>query len=550
MIDNQPVSTSGTAIDRGRERYAAQCWREADAAYREAAAEGTLPAADLEGWGRCAYMLGIDDDYVAHLESAHHAHVGAGNLPAAARCAWWIGHNFLFRGQASRAQGWFSVGTRLLQELGEPCVEAGYLLIPRWLQQLGAGDWEAGGATASEAARIGEEFGDPDLTWLARDDQARALLRGGRTAEGLALVDELLVVADSGALSPIVRGIVYCNTIAFCRDVQADRQAREWTDALTAWCEGQPQMVAHRGLCQVHRAEVMELRGDWPAAFAAAEEAASRFTQGALNVVAAGRAHYVQAQLHRLRGRLAEAQAAYEQAHAQGFDPQPGLALLRLAQGRTDAASAAIRRAVMERPDPFQRAELLPAYVEIMVAADELDAAVTACWQLEEHAHRHGTETLHAAARHARAQVTLAEGDAAAGVVAARASWQAWHDLGAPYHAAIARGLVAKACRALGDLDSAELEERAARETLAGLGAVDPREIPAPDRFGLSPRELEVLRLVVQGRTNRQIAAELVISEHTVARHLQNLFGKLGVGSRTAASTLALEHALVARGEN
>lgn len=546
-----------TSVDFARRQYAEASWRAAFDAFTTADSEASLGPADLELMARAAYMLGQDDDYVADLERAHRGHLNRSDLPRAAGCAFWIGHNMLFRGNPARANGWFSVGHRLLSDPPTQCVEAGYLLIPKWLEEMGAGNWESGFETAGRAARIGEDFGDTDLIWLARDEQARALVRQGRTREGLDLVDEVLIVVDSRVLSPIVSGIVYCNTIAFCRDAHAERQAREWTDALTAWCDTQPQMVAHRGLCLVHSAEVMELRGNWADALEMAARAAAHFTDGALNQIACGRAHYRQGEIHRLAGRLAEAEACFRSAHRAGYEPQPGLALVRMAEGQPGAAAAAIRRAVAERLDPLERAPLLPAYVRIMIELGDVDAARAASRQLDELAAYRGTESLRAMADQARARVALAEGDAGSCLGHARSAWQAWHELEAPYEAAMSRVLVARACLHLGDADSADLELRTARETFARLQAApDVREVDAilrdtsaaprsGDVWGLSPRELEVLGLLVSGRTNRQIADEMVISEHTVARHLQNLFTKLGVTSRTAASTFAFEHDLL-----
>ena len=206
-------------------------------------------------------MLGRDDEYVALLERAHRDYLDRDQRRAAAGCAWWIGHNLLFRGEAGPANGWFSVGNRLLE--GVDCPERGYLLAPVWLRQLGAGELDAALATLDEAVRLGEAYGDRDLLWLARDDRARCLLLMGRVEEALGLVDEILVVLEAGEVSPVVRGIIYCNTIAFCRDAHQHRHARDWTEALTAWCEQQPQMVAHNGLCLVHRAEVLQLLGRW-----------------------------------------------------------------------------------------------------------------------------------------------------------------------------------------------------------------------------------------------------------------------------------------------
>jgi DNA-binding CsgD family transcriptional regulator len=543
-------------LERGRESYAACGWREAFRSLSSADQAAPLGAVDLELLARAAYMLGRDDDYLSGLERAHHAHLDAGEVARSARCAFWIGHNLLFRGERGRASGWFSRGNRLLEGVEEDCVERGYLLVPIWLEQMGRGDYKAAHTTAAEAAVIGERFGDPDLLWLARDDQGCALIKQGRVAAGLRLVDEVLVAATAGELSPIVTGIVYCNTIAFCRDAYELRHAREWTEALTRWCDAQPEMVAHNGLCLVHRAEIMQLRGSWEDALAEARRAAERFTRGVLNQLACGKAHYREGEIHRLRGQFGAAEDAYREASRCGLEPQPGLALLRLAQGSGDAAAASIRRAVGETTQPLKRVALLPAYVEIMLAAGERERACAGCRELEELAERQESDALRAMAAHVQGAVALAEGDAEGTLVALRRAFVLWQELAAPYEVARVRVLTASACRALGDEDTAALELEAAREVFAHLGAardlasidsIGPRPGPA-DLHGLTEREAEVLRLVAAGKSNREVATELVISEHTVARHVQNIFAKLGVRSRTAASAFAFEHDLVGRG--
>ncbi|WP_046777767.1 LuxR C-terminal-related transcriptional regulator [Streptomyces yangpuensis] len=543
---------ANTDLARGRACYAGEAWSEAFESLSAADGAAALGPDDLELLARSAYMLGRDEEYVAGLERSHAMWLDAGDVPHAVRCAFWIGHSMLFRGHHVRASGWFSVGERLLKAEGLDCVERGYLLIPLWLSQMGGGDWQSGHATAAEAAEIGERFGDADLVWLARDEQGRALVNLGRVHEGLRLVDETLVIVESGALSPIVSGIVYCNTIVFCRDLYALGHEREWTDALTRWCDRQPQMVAHKGLCLVHRAEVLQYGGAWPAALDEARRASERFTQGVLNQIACGQAFYRQGEIHRLRGRPAEAENAYTEANRCGFEPQPGFALLRLAQGNDEAAAATIRRAVAERTRELERAALLAAYVEIMLAAGDVDDAATAAGQLSAIAEHQDSDVLRATAAYSLGSVALAKGGATAGLTAGRRSWHGWQDLEVPYEAARARVLVALACRSLGDEDTAALELHAAREVFAELEAgpdlarVDSLAPGGPgmETYGLSERELEVLRQVVGGASNRQIAAALLISEHTVARHLQNIFGKLGVSSRTAASTFALEHGL------
>jgi DNA-binding CsgD family transcriptional regulator/tetratricopeptide (TPR) repeat protein len=420
------------------------------------------------------------------------------------------------------------------------------------LEHASSGDFEAAYATAAEAAAIGERFGDQDLVALAVMEQGQSLVEQGRTGEGLRLVDETMVAVTAGELSPIVAGIVYCSTIAFCRGVYELRRGREWTAALTRWCERQPEMVAHRGLCLVHRAEIMTLEGAWRDALEELRGLGERFGQGVLNQRALGHAAYQQGDVHRLRGELGAAEAAYRAASRLGREPQPGLALLRLAQGDGDAAAAAIRRALGERTQPLERAALLPAAVEIMLAGADVEAARRAAGELQEVAERQGSDALEAMAAQAQGAVALAEGDARAALVALRRAWRAWQELEAPYEAARIRVLVGLACRGLGDRDGEEMEldgarrvfeQLGARPDLAGVEALT-RVTAAKTVGGLTAREVEVLRLVAAGQTNRQIAAALGISGHTVRRHLQNVFARLGVPSRAAAAAFAVQHGL------
>ncbi|HVH19003.1 MAG TPA: helix-turn-helix transcriptional regulator, partial [Myxococcota bacterium] len=341
-------------LERGRGAYASAEWRDAFDALARAHRQRPLAPQDLELLARSAYMLGLDAEYRGALEEAYNAYRNAGDSLRAARAAWWIGHNFLFLGQSARARGWFARGQRLVERDDRDSAERGYLLIPALLDCTRRGDFAGSYATAAEIEALGERFGDRDLVAIAVMEQGHALVRQGRTEEGLRLVDETMVAVTAGELSPVVAGIVYCNTIAFCRDVYELRRAREWTEALTRWCAQQPDMVAHKGLCLVHRAEIMTLGGAWRDALEEARRVGEQFTEGVLNERALGHAAYRRAEVHRLQGQFDRAEAAYREASRFGREPQPGLALLRLAQGKRERAGAAIQRAVSETEQPLQ----------------------------------------------------------------------------------------------------------------------------------------------------------------------------------------------------
>jgi DNA-binding CsgD family transcriptional regulator len=399
---------------------------------------------------------------------------------------------------------------------------------------------------------IAERLGDADLLALAGHEQGHVLIRQGKVGQGLALLDEAMVAASAGELSPIVTGIVYCGVILACDEAHDLRRAREWTATLTRWCDGQPDMVAFSGRCLIHRAEIMQLQGEWSSALGEAQRAVERCLKGE-NRWAAGEACYRQGEVHRLRGDLEAAEGAFREASRCGREPQPGLALLRLSQGDGEAAAAAIRRALEEAAEPGPRSGLLPAFVEVMLATGDLEAARGASDELGGLAGDFASDSLRAMTGHARGAVRLAQGDARGALVELRGAAKAWQDLDVPYEAARARELIGRACRELGDEDAAGLEMEAARSAFAELEAapdlarLDPASAKAVphDSRGLTPREIEVLRQVAAGKSNREIAATLTISEHTVARHLQNIFAKLGVSSRTAASAFAFEHDLV-----
>lgn len=549
------MAEDGTAaspeVERGRAHYEQRRWADAFEALLRAQQAAPLGRDDLERLAWSAGLVGDDDEFLRALERLYQARVDAGEARPAARAAFWLGFRLLMLGQSGRGRGWLSRARRLVDEEGQDCAERGYLLLPAIFGHFADGDAAAAEAEAVEAAGIGERCGDADLVAMARNLRGRALLRRGRVDAGLALLDEVMVAVTSGELSPMVTGIVYCNVIATCQEVYAFDRAREWTAALAAWCERQPQLVTFTGNCLVHRSEIMQLGGDWPGALEEVRQVCERVCADQDADVFAD-ACYQQGELFRLRGELDRAEAAYALAGRNGRDPQPGLALLRLAQGRRSEAVNAIERVLQTTTPVWQRARMLPACVEIMLSAGDLDAARAAADELAAVAGEFGTEVLAAMAADARGATRLADGDPKGAIEPLRRAFDVWRRVGAPYIAARIRVRLATAFRALGDDDGAALELEAARAVFEELGAApelaaleaagEPAQAPT---HGLSRRELQVLRLVASGRTNKAIAAELCVSERTIDRHVSNILAKIDVPSRAAATAFAYRHQLV-----
>ena len=541
------VTTIG-ALERGRQSFLDKAWDDSYQQLSAAERQESLDLGDLERLAVAAHLTGRAEECADIWARAHGECVRRGEAAWAARCAFWLGFGLLFRGETARGGGWLARAEKLIDDGHLDCAERGYLLVPKGLECLEEGDPAGALIIFVEAAEIGERFGDPGLMALGRLGRGQALIGLGDRAQALALLDEAMVAVTADEVSPLVIGVVYCAAIEACQEIFELRRATEWTAALSHWCNAQPDLVPYRGQCLVHRAEIMALHGAWLDALEEVRRACARLA----GEPAVGAALYQQGELQRLRGRFLEAEESYRFASQWGREPQPGLSLLRLAQGQTDAAKASIRRVVGEAEGSAARSRVLGPYVEIMIEAGDVASARQAADELRATAAALDAPLLHATAAHAISAVLIAEGAARAALPVLRKAWTTWRNLGAPYETARVRVLIGRACRALGDHDTAAMEFDAARLGFEQLGAATDLarveelagQVPASGPSGLTAREIEVLALVAAGRTNREISAALVISQHTVARHLQNIFAKLDVSSRTAASAFAYQHGL------
>jgi DNA-binding CsgD family transcriptional regulator/tetratricopeptide (TPR) repeat protein len=549
-MDRSPDSLS--ELGRARELYAARVWRDAVDLLARLDQQSPLELADLWRLAFAAALCGSETESSAAFERIYHAQIDT-QPQDAFRAAFWLGFRLIHTPEHSRGKGWLVRAERCVARLPQPCVESGYLALPQAREHFLAGRYVEALELATRAAELGSSLGDHDLGTFARNLQARVLLRQGARDAGLELLDEVMLAVTAGELAPNITGLIYCSAIESGQAVFALDRVREWTESLRSWCDAQPQLRAFSGACMVSRAEILEVAGKWSEALEEARRAAIELGV-AYGPGAAGEALYRQAELHRLRGELADAEARYRDASETGRDPQPGLALMRLAQGRSEVAVQALRRALSAAALPLARVKLLPALVDSLLAAGLLDEARVAVTELEGIAATFGAQALGAVAARARGALELASGNPPAAVAPLLGSFEALQRLGAPYLAAQARALLACAYQALDDEDGARLEMAAARREFERLGAVtDVQAIDArltqvsakSSVAGLTARELEVLRLVASGKTNRLIAAELCLSEKTVDRHVSNILAKLDVSSRSGATAFAYENKLL-----
>jgi DNA-binding CsgD family transcriptional regulator len=541
------------AIERGRGAFARGAWRAAFTELSRADSLRPLDADDLALLAGAAHLLGDTAESAAAWERAHRAALDAGDARAAARAAFWLSLGLLVRRNVAHASGWMARGLRVLDEGAEVldnCVERGYLRFTEALRHAVERNAVAAERTFAEAAAIGSRFDDRNLVALARHAQGRALIFAGEPARGAFLLDETLIALESGEVAALFVGDIYCSAIDACREMYDLTRAAEWTAALDRWCESQSDQIVYRGMCSIHRAEIVRLRGEWNSAAQELDRAREWFARQPAHF-GVGLVWYEIGEIHRLRGAFDDADAAFRKSSRAGYDPQPGLSLLRLAQGKAGVAKASIRRAVDESDLWPIRSRRLPALVEIALAAGDIDLARQAAAELSELAGAVGAPLLGAASSFANGSIALARGDARSALTALRAAATISQAINAPYDAARARVLIGVACRSLGDHEAADLELDAAREEFQQLGArpdvarVDALRRGTPSAGGLTSRETEVLRHIAKGETNRAIALALRISEKTVARHVSNIFLKLNVSNRAAATAFAHEQGVV-----
>ena len=528
--------SAADALREGRDAFERRAWARAYARLSAADEIAPLGLDDLERLAVSAYLIGRDEASAGAWARGHNECLRLNDVPRAVRCGFWLVLDLLNRGEPARANGWLARTRRLLDEAPADCAERGLVLVLIARTHVKEGDIAAAHEAASRAIQLADRFDDPELEVFGRLGFAQVRARRGDAGGAVALFDEIMVAVTAGDVSPIAVGVVYCAVIDGCQSLFDLGRAREWTAAVSRWCETQPDLVPFRGKCLVHRAEIMRLSGAWSQAMAEAEQACGWLihsigqdeASGAAGELSAfkypvGAAFYQLAEIHRVRGDFADADAAYRQASHYGTSPQPGLGLLRMAQGRSGEAEAAVRRLLAERQTPHARAGVLAASVDVMIEARDLPVARLAADELAALAAGSDAPFLRALSAQATGSVLLAEGDARGAVAALRGAWMGWQEIEAPYEAARVRVLLGLGCRALGDDGAAELELDAARRVFERLAAAPDvarlnalRGTPQEDGAGaLTPRELEVIALIATGRTNQAIAGELGISKRT-----------------------------------
>jgi ATP/maltotriose-dependent transcriptional regulator MalT len=516
--------------------------RDWSAAYQAYAGLEPQDGPVTEGLAETTWWLGNMDEAIRRYADAYRLYVDAGDLEAAARTAVLLSIHCRLVGEPAQSAGWDSRAQRVLEDLPE-CAAHGY---PLYLGTAGltGSDLDAAEASARRMHRLGRDHDDPNLVALGVYFEGRIRIKQARVAEGLALLDEAMVAALSDDLDTFWTGAIYCGLMDACNELRDLRRASEWTEATRRWSDPLPLASLYPGICRVHRAQVLTSRGSWTEAEQEALGACE--DMAGIDVFAVADAYYEVGEVRRVRGDLDGAEQAYHQAHDHGRDPQPGMALLRLAQGRTEEAAASIAAVLAAGGHSrLDRASLLAAQSSIALAAGDLELAEEASGELAQTAHDFDSPGLRADSHRSCGSVLLARGRTMEALAELRQAFNAWNQLDVPYEAARTRMLLAEAYRACGDTDAAAREEASALACFERLGVRTEDAAGAPD--GLTAREVEVLRVLATGKSNKEIAEDLFLSPKTVARHLSNIFAKTGAGSRAAATAYAYDQGLMGR---
>jgi len=458
----------GSPIEAARAAFERRAWHEALELYRDADRAAALTPAALRDYAEAAWWCGKPDDAIALLERAYARYVEAGDGERAAEVALELCDYNANRRTDTLAAAWQARAEKLLDRPRDSRAY-GMLLIRRAREAGDRGDADAAIANMKDALAIGERIGDKDIQALALMYQGLMRVAMGDVRGGMPLVDEATMGAVSGDLGLMTSGIVYCCTISACRDISDFRRASDWTEAAHRWCERQS-VTGFPGVCRVHRAEITALRGSLAKAEQEARVACDELMKFQITPVASEGFYEIGAIRLRM-GDLPAAEESFRQAHEMGRSPEPGLSLIRLAEGKAQVANASLKRALAADGSRPGRARLLPAQVEAAIAAGDLDTARRAADELAEIAETFGTEASHACKHLARGAVLLADGDAAAADRELRMALEAWQKIEAPYEAARVRMLIAAAARASGDEDSARLELASAKAAFERIGA-------------------------------------------------------------------------------
>lgn len=544
-------------IELGRDAFRAQDWREAYERLSASNREARLDGPGLELLANAAYLIARDKEANELWTRAHNVLIGSGEIGRAARVGFLLSLTTLLKGEASISGGWLARTQRLLETAPGRHVEEGFCWIVVGLRELNGGQCHGALQTFDRALALATESQDPDLLALSLLSRGQALIALGRSKEGVACLDEAMVSVTGGTVAPIFSGIIYCAVILTCHDIFDSRRACEWTNAFNSWCELQPDLVPFRGKCLVHRSEILQMRGDWPGALKEAERAC-RWLEGKSEATI-GLAHYQKGELHRLMGAFDLADRDFHEAIRHGVDAQPGRALLQLKSGHKQAAAVSMRAACGSRIGPSEfvgnpdRLKLLGPSVEIFLAVGETDTAAAAAEELAAGARTFQMPLLEATSTAATGAIMAVTERLEDALITLQASLADWQELDMPYEMACTRAKLADVCHRLGDHELARMHGDAAYVTFLDLGATPdlammermPWHVRNASGEGLTRRQMEVLRLLADGKSNREIATGLRISEHTVARHISNIFDKTGVSSRTAAVAFAHKNRLL-----